>query len=51
CCQQVQAVESTDASLISALLLVLGVTVGDITPNIGLNCSPITVIGGGNGGC
>ncbi|KAF9256169.1 hypothetical protein L218DRAFT_1007694 [Marasmius fiardii PR-910] len=51
CCQQVQAVTGSNTSVISGLLSLLGLALGDITPAIGLNCSPITVLGGGNGGC
>ncbi|KAF9263101.1 fungal hydrophobin [Marasmius fiardii PR-910] len=51
CCQQVQSVQQANSSGLSGLLSLLGVVLGDITLPIGLNCSPITVIGGGNGGC
>ncbi|KAH0830203.1 hydrophobin 2 [Lanmaoa asiatica] len=33
----------------AALLGLLGIVVGDITATVGLNCSPITVIGLGSG--
>ncbi|KAF9254713.1 fungal hydrophobin [Marasmius fiardii PR-910] len=51
CCQQVQTADQVNASGLGALLGLLGVVLGDITGLVGLNCSPITVIGGGNGGC
>ncbi|KAF9263150.1 hypothetical protein L218DRAFT_807045, partial [Marasmius fiardii PR-910] len=46
CCQQ--AVSANDPS-ISPLLGLLGITGGDYTGLAGLNCSPMTVIGGGSG--
>ncbi|KAG7087725.1 hypothetical protein E1B28_013671 [Marasmius oreades] len=58
CCQQTG--QATDTSIITGaglldplglnglLTLLLGVPLGVI---VGLNCSPITVIGGGNGAC
>ncbi|KAF9256170.1 fungal hydrophobin [Marasmius fiardii PR-910] len=51
CCQQVQTVAQANSSGLSALLSLLGIVLGDTTSLIGLNCSPITIIGGGNGGC
>ncbi|KAF9259442.1 fungal hydrophobin [Marasmius fiardii PR-910] len=51
CCKQVQTVDQANASGIGGLLTLIGVAVGDITALVGLNCSPITVIGGGNGAC
>ncbi|KAF9263098.1 fungal hydrophobin [Marasmius fiardii PR-910] len=51
CCQQVQSVDQANSSGLTGLLTLLGVVVGSITFPIGLNCSPITVIGGGNGAC
>ncbi|KAF9257603.1 fungal hydrophobin [Marasmius fiardii PR-910] len=50
CCEQVQTTDNASLSTI-ALLGLLGIVLGDITGLIGLNCSPITVIGGGNGAC
>ncbi|KAF9263099.1 hypothetical protein L218DRAFT_999973, partial [Marasmius fiardii PR-910] len=35
---------------LGAALKLLGIDLGDITGLVGANCSPITVIGGGNGG-
>ncbi|KAF9263729.1 hypothetical protein L218DRAFT_864104, partial [Marasmius fiardii PR-910] len=50
CCQQVTTMsDPTAAGLISALSIV--VPVQDLTAQVGLNCSPITVIGGSNGPC
>ncbi|KAF9263097.1 fungal hydrophobin [Marasmius fiardii PR-910] len=51
CCEQVQTADEANASGLGAILGLLGVVLGDITGLIGLNCSPITVIGTGNGGC
>jgi len=48
CCESVQA---SSSSLVSLLLGLLGVVVGDITGQVGLTCSPITVIGAGGTSC
>ena len=42
CCNSVQSASSNP---ISSLLGLLGIVVGDITALVGLNCSPISVIG------
>ncbi|KAI0746818.1 fungal hydrophobin, partial [Daedaleopsis nitida] len=46
CCQQTMSSTSASANL---LLGLLGVVLGDITGLIGLNCSPLTVVGVGSG--
>ncbi|KAF9269335.1 fungal hydrophobin [Marasmius fiardii PR-910] len=48
CCQQVQSASSSSAA---AILGLLGIILQDTNVLVGLNCSPITVIGGGNGAC
>ncbi|KAL0564383.1 hypothetical protein V5O48_017664 [Marasmius crinis-equi] len=53
-CPGIQCCESTakasDPSAVAVLTL-LGIVVNDVNALVGLNCSPITVIGGGNGAC
>ncbi|KAF9005095.1 fungal hydrophobin-domain-containing protein [Cyathus striatus] len=50
CCNETQS--STNLSNpVTALLGLLGVVVGDITALVGLNCSPISVIGVGGNSC
>ncbi|CDO71061.1 hypothetical protein BN946_scf184844.g65 [Trametes cinnabarina] len=46
CCQDVRP--ASDAS-VSTLLGLLGVVVGDLTASIGIQCSPLSVIGVGSG--
>ncbi|KAI0764926.1 hydrophobin [Fomes fomentarius] len=46
CCQQTQDASSASSNIILGLL---GIVLGPITGLIGLNCSPITVIGVGTG--
>nr|AGC26950.1 hydrophobin [Polyporus umbellatus] len=46
CCNTVEDAKSASASL---LLGLLGIVVGDITGLIGLNCSPLNVVGVGSG--
>ncbi|KAK1222057.1 hypothetical protein PQX77_015122 [Marasmius sp. AFHP31] len=49
-----QCCESTGTAKdpsIAAVLAAIGVDVSDLNVLVGLTCSPITVIGGGNGGC
>ncbi|PPQ73658.1 hypothetical protein CVT24_007634 [Panaeolus cyanescens] len=47
CCSEIQDVGSYDADIIAALV---GVSVDDVTGQLGLQCNPITVIGVGTGG-
>ncbi|EGN94177.1 hypothetical protein SERLA73DRAFT_115110 [Serpula lacrymans var. lacrymans S7.3] len=46
CCNSVQSVSNPG---VASLLGLLGVVVGDITGQVGVGCSPITVIGAGSG--
>ncbi|KIJ67292.1 hypothetical protein HYDPIDRAFT_84585 [Hydnomerulius pinastri MD-312] len=46
CCNSVQA---ADSSAVTTLLGLLGIVVGDLTGQVGLGCSPITVVGTGSG--
>jgi len=48
CCESVES--ATSGGLVSLLLGLLGVVVGDITGQVGLTCSPVTVIGVGSSG-
>ncbi|KAJ8081736.1 hypothetical protein PM082_007582 [Marasmius tenuissimus] len=48
CCNTVTKADDPTAS---KLLGLLGVVLKDLNVLVGLTCSPITVIGGGNGGC
>ncbi|KAF5364689.1 hypothetical protein D9758_005550 [Tetrapyrgos nigripes] len=48
CCQSVQDTHNTHNNLVSGLLDLLDIVVGDITAPIGLTCSPITVGVAGN---
>ncbi|TFK99167.1 fungal hydrophobin [Pterulicium gracile] len=48
CCQSTEAASGPNAS---KLLGLLGVVVQDLNVLVGLQCSPITVIGGGTSGC
>ena len=49
CCESVQTAANTPKSTLD-LLALIGIVISDLSIPIGLNCSPITVIGGGNGG-
>ncbi|KAF9477839.1 hydrophobin [Pholiota conissans] len=46
CCN---SLTSSDGPVVSNLLSLLGVAVGDITGQVGLTCSPISVLGLGHG--
>ncbi|KAF8885082.1 fungal hydrophobin [Gymnopilus junonius] len=48
CCSSVQ---SASNPVISTLLGLLGIVVGDITGQVGVTCSPITVVGAGGTSC
>ncbi|KIK53762.1 hypothetical protein GYMLUDRAFT_925512 [Collybiopsis luxurians FD-317 M1] len=48
CCQSVQ---SASSSPVSILLGLLGIVLQDLNVDVGLTCSPITVIGVGSSGC
>ncbi|KAK1222960.1 hypothetical protein PQX77_014160 [Marasmius sp. AFHP31] len=48
CCES--ATKASDPSA-AAVLGLLGIVLEDLNVLVGLNCSPITVIGGGNGAC
>ncbi|KAG7094395.1 hypothetical protein E1B28_007995 [Marasmius oreades] len=50
CCQQVQQASAITGAT-KTLLGLLGVDLDNITGLVGLNCSPITVVGSGNGAC
>ncbi|KAF8194688.1 hydrophobin-263 [Pholiota molesta] len=49
CCSSVQS--ATAGGLVSILLGLLGVVVGDLTGQVGVTCSPITVIGASGTSC
>ncbi|KAH7886732.1 fungal hydrophobin-domain-containing protein [Phlebopus sp. FC_14] len=46
CCNSVQ---SADSSTVTSLLSALGIVLGDITGEVGIGCTPITVVGTGSG--
>ncbi|KAK1234099.1 hypothetical protein PQX77_002703, partial [Marasmius sp. AFHP31] len=46
CCKSVTTAKDPVASLLIGLL---GIIIQDVNVGVGLTCSPITVIGGGNG--
>ncbi|KAG7094394.1 hypothetical protein E1B28_007994 [Marasmius oreades] len=51
CCKQVQQASDVDPITKSTILSLIGIDLDDVTGIVGLNCSPITVIGGHNGAC
>ncbi|KAH7905555.1 fungal hydrophobin-domain-containing protein [Hygrophoropsis aurantiaca] len=46
CCDSVQSATSSQVTTLAALL---GIVLGDITGQVGLTCSPLTIIGTGSG--
>ncbi|KAF9483032.1 fungal hydrophobin [Pholiota conissans] len=48
CCSSVQ---SASSSLVAVLLGLLGVVAGDLTGQVGVTCSPITVVGASGTSC
>ncbi|KAJ3565974.1 hypothetical protein NP233_g7292 [Leucocoprinus birnbaumii] len=48
CCNQVQ---SSSSSLVGLLAGLLGIVLGPVEALVGVNCSPITVIGAGGNSC
>ncbi|KAL0579505.1 hypothetical protein V5O48_002489 [Marasmius crinis-equi] len=48
CCKTVTKASDPAAAGIIGLL---GIVINDLNVGVGLNCSPITIIGGGNGAC
>ncbi|KAF9473249.1 hydrophobin [Pholiota conissans] len=46
CCN---SVTSSESPVISTLLGLLGVVLGDVTTQVGLTCSPLSVVGLGSG--
>ncbi|KAF9527754.1 fungal hydrophobin-domain-containing protein [Crepidotus variabilis] len=50
CCNSAQSASSLSGTLLG-LLGLLGVVVGDLTGEVGVTCSPITVIGAGGSSC
>ncbi|KAK1222959.1 hypothetical protein PQX77_014159 [Marasmius sp. AFHP31] len=54
CSNTLQCCESTTTAsdpAAAGVLAAIGVIVDDLNVLVGLNCSPITVVGGGNGAC
>ncbi|KAK1224764.1 hypothetical protein PQX77_012311 [Marasmius sp. AFHP31] len=53
-CPAIQCCQSTSKAsdpTTAAVLAGAGIVVQDVNTLVGLNCSPITVVGGGNGAC
>ncbi|KAE9391770.1 fungal hydrophobin, partial [Gymnopus androsaceus JB14] len=48
CCNTVESASNPVVGLLAGLL---GVVLGDLTANVALTCSPITVIGAAGSGC
>ncbi|KAK1224772.1 hypothetical protein PQX77_012319 [Marasmius sp. AFHP31] len=48
CCE---STSKASAPAAAALIGLLGIVLQDVNVLVGLNCSPITVVGGGNGAC
>ncbi|KAF5337449.1 hypothetical protein D9757_010333 [Collybiopsis confluens] len=48
CCNSVQSASNPVVGLLAGLL---GIVLGDLTAQVGITCSPISVIGVGGGGC
>ncbi|KAG7439268.1 fungal hydrophobin, partial [Guyanagaster necrorhizus] len=48
CCDSVQ---SPSSNVVQTLLGLLGIPIGDVTANVGVTCSPISVIGVGGNSC
>ncbi|KAK1225924.1 hypothetical protein PQX77_011122 [Marasmius sp. AFHP31] len=48
CCNTVTTAKDP---IITPVLALLGIVLQDLNVGVGLTCSPITVIGGNNGGC
>ncbi|KAF9259954.1 fungal hydrophobin [Marasmius fiardii PR-910] len=50
CCQQTQTLDPSNP-LTATLSGLIGIALQGLNLNVGLSCSPISIIGGGNGGC
>ncbi|KAI0360663.1 fungal hydrophobin [Trametes cingulata] len=48
CCN---SVESADSAAVAGILSVLGVVLQDTTAQVGVQCSPISVVGAGQSSC
>ncbi|KAJ8090098.1 hypothetical protein PM082_018678 [Marasmius tenuissimus] len=48
CCNTVTTAKDP---VVTPILAAIGVVLQDLNVGVGLTCSPVTVIGGGNGGC
>ncbi|KJA22759.1 hypothetical protein HYPSUDRAFT_185826 [Hypholoma sublateritium FD-334 SS-4] len=45
CCESTQDASTANTGLLGVLLSLLGINVGSITGQVGVTCSPITVVG------